>query len=93
MKILIALLLMTSVCFANKDIYSLDDQYNFKYYEIDGNKLIDHSVKISCPDGYILEGKFFDRNKFYRIRKILNLSGNKYYETFTDAELKCVEDK
>lgn len=55
--------------------------YVIKYYI---QHKYDKEMKISCPDGYKLEGKLFNRNGVTRI--------GKFDSNQTDAELKCVKN-
>jgi hypothetical protein len=99
MKTLLMLLLMTGVCWP-------DDTIRFTHSGIVGyvsnvtyeGTYPEGVLKISCPDGYHIEGSMRDRN--YDKRKCKNKYGGDSpmadlcidSQLPTDAEIKCVKE-
>lgn len=63
MKTIILLLLMTSVSFADSKLDLLKIDYESIASSSFTPPMFNGVYKISCPDGYHLEGKMFDRFK------------------------------
>lgn len=97
MKTLILLLIMTSVCWGDYTQTIIDNgSCIIKFTEDVENKwlcLNETYIKISCPDGYKLEGILKNRNIDDCIKESKNqiqVKGCSY--PLTDAELKCVKE-
>lgn len=108
MKIILALLLMTGVCFANEEygcnwgVWNTstkqceDEQKTLSNTHMIVDATTDGYLKLSCQDGYIFLANFKDRKKYRNCKNIEAQSSTWILcndkPVTTDAELKCVKE-